>query len=538
MFGGLAGWFSLALKSAFAVAGMAIIVDVVVQRTTAVELNAWHFKLIGVLCCLGFTALNIVSVKHTSRFQIVLVAVLLSILAMFMLWGAGAVDATRYGDFMGRGWAAVLACAGLVFVSFGGLTKVASIAEEVKDPGKNLPRGMLLAWLVVTLFYLGVITVTVGVLDGAELSASLLPVSAAASQFMGPVGFVILALAAITAFVTTGNGGILAASRSPLAMSRDSLLPPHFSRVNQRFKTPHLSILVTGGFMCAAIVLLDLQSLVKTASTLKILLFLLANVSVIVMRESKIQTYRPQFRSPGYPYLHIFAILAYGLLIVDMGKVPLLISAAFVLVSGTWYVLYVSKRVSRASAAVHIVKRVIDQRFKTFTLDNELRDILLERDEVVTDRFDQLVRDCEIIDVPERMQAGQVFQDASHRLAETLDTDQYLLFTRLMQREAEASTVIQAGLAIPHVVIEGKEKFGILLIRAVDGIDFPNVKDPVHAIFVLAGTKDERDYHLRALMAIAQIAQEEHFQRRWLAARDTEAIRNMILLSGRRRDSN
>lgn len=538
LFGGLAGWFSLALKSAFAVAGMAIIIDVVVQRTAAVELSVWHFKLIGVLCCLGFTALNIISVKHTSRFQIVLVAVLLSILAIFMIWGVGAVNVERYSDFMAQGWAAVLFCAGLVFVSFGGLTKVASIAEEVKDPGKNLPRGMLLAWLVVTLFYLGVITITVGVLEGTELSASLLPVSAAANQFMGPVGFVILSLAAIAAFVTTANGGILAASRSPLAMSRDQLLPPQFSRLNQRFQTPHLSILVTGGFMCAAIVLLDLQSLVKTASTLKILLFLLTNVSVIVMRESKIETYRPKFRSPGYPYLHIFAILAYGLLIIDMGKVPLLISTAFVLVSGTWYALYVSKRVNRASAAVHIVKRVIDQRFKTFTLDNELRDILLERDEVVTDRFDQLIRDCEIIDVPERTQAGQVFQDASHRLAETLETDQYLLFTKLMQREAEASTVIQAGLAIPHVVIEGKEKFGILLIRAADGIDFPNVKDPVHAIFVLAGTKDERDYHLRALMAIAQIAQEEDFQRRWLAARDTEAVRNMILLSGRRRDSN
>ncbi len=538
LFGGFAGWFSLALKSAFAVAGISILIDVVLQRTLAVPLSPWHLKAIGVLCCLGFTTLNIVSVKHTSRFQILLVAMLLVILSLFMILGAGAVEAVRYKDFLSKGWLAVLATSGLVFVSFGGLTKVASIAEEVKHPGRNIPLGMLLAWFVVTLFYLGVITITVGVVGGTELSANFLPISLAASKFMGSAGFVVLALAAMAAFVTTANGGILAASRSPLAMSRDDLLPPHFARVNQRFNTPHLSILVTGGFMIVAIVSLDIQSLVKTASTLMILLFILVNISVIVMRESKIQSYRPKFRSPWYPYIHIFAILAYSLLIIDMGKVPLLISAGFVVLSGAWYGLYVSQRVSRASAAMHIVKHVIDQKFKTFTLDSELRDILIERDEIITDRFDQLIKECEIIDLQDRMPADKAFQKAASLLAERLKTDQYLLFTKLLQREAEASTVVQPGLAIPHVVVDGESKFDVLLIRAIDGIDFPNVKAPVHAVFVLAGSKDERDYHLRALMAVAQIAQDKQFQQQWLAARDTEAIRNLILLSTRKRDTN
>ena len=70
----------------------------------------------------------------------------------------------------------------------------------------------------------------------------------------------------------------------------------------------------------------------------------------------------------------------------------------------------------------------------------------------------------------------------------------------------------------------------------LDGIDFPASKEPVKTMFVLAGSKDERNYHLRALMAIAQIAQDKHFESRWLNARDTEAIRNLILLSTRTRD--
>ncbi len=319
LFSGFAGWFSLALKSAFAVVGLALLIKIVLKMFFSVEMSPWLLKSIAVLCCVGFTALNTVSVKHTSRFQVLLVMILLAILVLFTAFGAGAVEAVRYKGFLDKGWAAVFATSGLVFISFGGLTKVASIAEEVKEPGKNLPLGMILAWFIVTLFYLGVTIITVGVIGGAELAGSYAPISLAASKFMGTWGFVLLSLAAIAAFVTTANGGILAASRSPMAMSRDQLLPPALARINERFKTPHMSILLTGGFMAAAIVFLDIESLVKTASTLMIILFILVNASVIIMRESKIQSYRPKFKSPLYPYIHIFAIVAYGALIVDMG---------------------------------------------------------------------------------------------------------------------------------------------------------------------------------------------------------------------------
>jgi len=345
LFSGIAGWFSLALKSAFAIVGMAVFIELIVEK----QMFGWHFKTIAVLCCLVFTALNTVSVKHTSRVQISLVVTLLAILVCFVAFGTRAVEAVRYSGFMEKGWPVVFATSGLVFISFGGLTKIVSIAEEVNDPSRNLPLGMILTWFVVTMFYLGVIMITVGVVDGEELAVSHMPISLAASKFMGPVGFAILGLAAISAFVTTANGGILAASRSPMAMSRDQLLPPILARVNERFKTPHISILLTGGFMTATVVFLDIETLVKTASTLMIILFILVNASVIIMRESKIQSYRPRFRSPLYPYIHILAIIAYVVLIIDMGKVPLLICGCFVGLSAAWFWLYASMRVSRAS---------------------------------------------------------------------------------------------------------------------------------------------------------------------------------------------
>ncbi|MFA5424044.1 MAG: PTS sugar transporter subunit IIA, partial [Phycisphaerae bacterium] len=171
------------------------------------------------------------------------------------------------------------------------------------------------------------------------------------------------------------------------------------------------------------------------------------------------------------------------------------------------------------------------------TLENELRDILLERDEIIEDRFDKLIRDCSVLDIEESIGHEELFRKVSSLMAVRLMENEYVIFEKLLARENETGTVIQPGIAIPHVIVEGTGKFDIVLVRSKDGIDFPRSPEPVKIMFFLAGSKDERNYHLRALMAIAQIAQEDGFEKRWFEARDIEAIRNLILLSARKRDS-
>jgi mannitol/fructose-specific phosphotransferase system IIA component (Ntr-type) len=131
-----------------------------------------------------------------------------------------------------------------------------------------------------------------------------------------------------------------------------------------------------------------------------------------------------------------------------------------------------------------------------------------------------------------------MFRQVAKLLEPRLDISEYVLYEKFLHREAEGGTVVQPGFAIPHIVVEGNNKFDIMLVRARDGIEFPDAPDPVRIIFVMAGSRDERNYHLRALMAIAQIAQEKDFEQRWFAARDTAGIRNLILLSTRKRDTN
>ena len=530
-FGGFANWFSLSLKSTFALVGIGAIAILIVP-----DISPMQVKLIAVVTCCLFTIMNLVSVKITGRIQIILVFCLVTIVILYIGRGFISTHPDRYTPFMPMGLWSVFSTAGLVFVSFGGLTKIASIAEEVKNPTRNIPIGMFLSFFVVTLLYVLAIGVTDGIVDGTELKNSLIPLSLGASHVMGPVGMAILSLAAIIAFITTANSGILSASRSPMAMSRDRLLPKFFAKVHPRLKTPHVSILVTSGFMIVVILFLSIEDLVKTASTLKILLFMMVNIALIIMRESKIQNYRPKFKVPLYPWLPIGALVSYGFLLVEMGKIPLMISVGFFLLGWIGYWSYSRLRVHRKSALMHIVARITAKELVSKTLDKELREIVIERDEIIEDRFDRLIKKCEILDLPKSQPMETVFRRIADMLSNRLKVDEELLFKGFIEREKQSGTVIRPGLAIPHVVVPGEKKFDVLLVRCRKGLAFSCAPQPVYTMFVLVGSLDERNYHLRALMAIAQIAQEANFEKKWLAARNTEELRDVILLSARKRD--
>ncbi len=526
-FSGFASWFSLSLKSAFALFGIGIILQPLVPA-----LGADGVKLIAICFAVVFSVLNAVSVKQSSTIQVALVLLLLTILVAYVALSLPRIDVTRYVPFLPAKRIKLFTATGMIFVSFGGLTKVASVAEEIRDPGRTIPRGMFAAYAAVTLLYILGVFATVGILSPDGLAATLTPLSTGAATFAGRFGSVLLSGAAMLAFVTTANAGLFAASRDPLAMAKDNLIPGCFSRVSIKFRTPLVSILTTAGFMICAVVFLDLESLVKVASTMKLVLFTLVNLSVILMRESKIVSYKPAFRAPGYPYLQIAGIVVYVLLIIEMGTLPLVITGAFFVASLLWYLIYSRSRNTRDSALIRIVERVTSRDLKTGDLSAELREILIERDEIVEDRFDALIRDAEIVDA-DSQDIGGLFSLVADRLSAKFGIPPAQIIRGLEEREAESTTSIHAGLAIPHIVMDGTSEFEIVVVRSKEGIDYGHGLPPVHIVFALAGSSDERNFHLQALMAIAQIVQNTDFVQSWMKARDTEELRDLILLAQR-----
>jgi len=304
----------------------------------------------------------------------------------------------------------VFATASFVFISYGGLTKVAALAEETKNPGRNLPLGMILSLAVTSIFYALVIFVTIGVLSPENLKGSLTPISDGAGVFGGDVWRIIISIGAFLAFISTANAGIMTASRYPLGMSRDKLLPGVFQKISSKFKTPYVAIFFTGAFMILAILFFKLELLVKVASSILILLYILANLTVILFRESKILSYRPRFYSPFYPYLQILGVLGGGFLLIEMGTNILFLTMMFLLLGFIWYKAYAQKRAAQDSALIYVLERLTakDKELASDNLLTELKDIVIQREGIIEQKFYKLVEESMVLDI-EAFKDGRFF---------------------------------------------------------------------------------------------------------------------------------
>ncbi len=545
MLAGMAGWLAFALKAAFAMVGIGAFAQLIWPSADLTPLEwEWLIKAVAIGGCVVFAAMNILSVKVAGRAQVVMVLGLLCVLIYYIAAGVPAMEQhPNFDHVLSRGWPAVFATSAMVFVSFGGLTKVAAVAEEVRRPGRAIPRAMVAAYVLVSLLYIAAVTVVVGTSSSADLSAgpygNLTPLSTSAGGFLGQWGVILLSGAAILAFATTGNGGILAASRVPLAMSRDGFLPGRFQRLS-RFGTPTAGILITCGFMIVMIAGLSLGDLVKVASTMMLLLFVLINAAVLIMRGSGIQNYRPTFRSPLFPWMQIAGILLQGGLVVIMATqmrsaTPLLTAGGFFAACIAWYYVYARPRIDRESALAFMMRNVVADEITRSGLEEELREIAFERDEVVHDRFDRLVQNAAVLDIEGPVMADEVLGQVADVLANRGHGDRERILAMLIEREQTSSTVIQPGLAIPHIIVDGEQHFDMVLVRCRKGIVFAPEEPTVRTAFVLAGSSDERNFHLQALMAIAHVVQEPNFARRWDQARGPDQLKDVVLLSGRHR---
>ncbi len=522
---GLLSWFSLAMKSAFALVGMSIFTVLIIDI---------DIHIIAVFFCLFFLFINLIGIKGAGRTQLVLVLGLFALMLLYVVLGLPKVKITNLEPFVPKGLTGVLFTTGFVFVSYAGLLKIASVAEEIKNPARNIPLGMVISMLVVSIFYTFMILVTIGVLDPNVLQKSLTPISDGASVFMGQWGRIALAVAAILAFLSTANAGIMTAARSLVPLSADGLLPTSVGKINERFRTPHNSLILTSMFIIVAL-FLKLQILVEAASVVLILTNILACVSLIILRESHIQNYRPRFRCPLYPWMQIAGIVAFLFLIIEMGKEAHLISWILFVAGLLVYFFYGRISKNREYALLHLIERITAKELTTYSLEAELREIIRERDEIVKDRFDGLVENCVILDIENSIKVSGFFKLVAGEVAPRLNEKPDLILKLLQDRESQSSTVLSPALAIPHIVIRGEHHFDILLARCKEGIVFSDKYPKVHAVFVILGTKDERHFHLQALSAIAQIAQNPGFEKRWMSAKSKDALKDIVLLGTRRR---
>ncbi|TSD09940.1 amino acid transporter [Haloglomus irregulare] len=346
---GAGTWFSLSFKGALALVGgvpyLLLLFDL-------------PLKPVALALAALLILVNVVGAKQTGRLQVGIVVVMLAALGWFAAGSAPSAQTGNYADFFADGIGGLLAATGLVFVSYAGVTKVASVAEEVEDPGRNIPLGILGSLAFTTVLYVAIVAVLVGVTDPGSVAGTLTPVAVAAEVTLGRAGVVAVILAAILALVSTANAGILSSSRYPFAMSRDSLAPPSLSAVSDRFGTPVNSITLTGVVLLVLIAFVPILDIAKLASAFQIMVFALINLAVVAFREGSAE-YEPEFSSPLYPWMQVFGAVTGLALLTQMGTVALAGAALITVASVVWYLVYVRPRVRREGAATDAIRRQV-----------------------------------------------------------------------------------------------------------------------------------------------------------------------------------
>ena len=529
--GGLGSWIALIFKSAFALIGMGAYLSLYIDLPMLP---------LALVLTVVFGLLNIFGAKETAFLQRLLVSALVLIMGYFLiegveyLTGNSVLPEMQESNFLTNGMNGFISTVGLVFVSYAGLTKVASIAEEVQNPDKAIPLGMTLSLLTASIVYVLGVFIMVKVLPAATLFSSLTPVTDAGyvviTWIPESIGILLIVIAAIAAFASTGNAGIMSASRYPLAMSRDGLMPQFFGKIG-RFKTPHISVLSTTFVMILVLLLFDVEAVAKLASAFQLLLFFLLNLAVVVMRESKIEAYKPGFNSPFYPWVQILGMIISIWLVSEMGLLAVGLTGALVILCIVWYSYYAHGKVKRQGAIYHVHARLGQMRYEA--LEHELMTIINEKNLDSSMTYEEVIARSEII----RAQSADKDLDIlSNKAVKSLEqrlqkeTNLESGWATALTDMATQATRLKQGVYFKYVQLEGLRMPEMVAIQCKGGLTMPAFgEEKIHALIFLVTPEEQPLLHMRIIGHMAELIEAEEFLDRWVAATDERTLKEVLL---------
>ena len=340
LFGTIAGiglWLSLLLKSAFSLVGLSAYLYVVVNIDEA------YTKAIALLALLLIFLLNVFGLKKVEKTQLVIVTTSIISLIVIIVLGFNSFDSKLTEPVFSDGTNGFIAGVAFLYISYAGVTKIAAIAGEIKNPAKNLPLTMIISLFLITTIYCLVALALVGNVEASILATDIKPIHTLFQTIGGETFGLIAGVVGTLTLMSMANSGVLASSRFPFAMSKDGLLPSYLAGINSRFMTPVSAILTTSTLIALAIIFLDVVKIAKLASAFKVLMFIFNELTVIVLRETNAQWYKPTFKSPMYPYVQIFGILSGIVLLAYLGVMPVVSVIGVVILGFLIFLVYGSK---------------------------------------------------------------------------------------------------------------------------------------------------------------------------------------------------
>lgn len=296
----------------------------------------WHAPLemfAGLVAVTALTLLNIKGTKESGSFQVIVTIGKVLLLLWFIAGGLSAIDTALLVEKLSTDILMLGSTAALVFITFFGFSAIAASAGEVKNPTKTIPRAIFISMGIVTLLYTLVVLVVVSA-NLTEYSESAM--GTAATNFLGPIGGMVIVGGALFSMISASNASIMAGSRVALSMSQLGHLPRELGAINAQTRTPIIALMLVGTGIAGSALLLPLEDLAHFADSILLTALILVNAALIVHRRKYPELKRP-FRVPLVPLLPTLGILANIYLltqIIQQGHVIPAVLAALSLVLG------------------------------------------------------------------------------------------------------------------------------------------------------------------------------------------------------------
>lgn len=277
--------------------------------TTAYLANpeAGFINLPAVAIILLLTGLLVIGIRQSAIFNFVMVLIKLSVIVVFIVAGAGHIQAENWSNFTPFGFGGVLTGAGVIFFAYIGFDAVSTAAQEAINPQKDVPIGIIASLAVCTLLYILVAGVLTGIISYTELNVAApiaLAVDHVGMSWLSPI----IKIAAIAGLTSVMLVLLMGQSRIFFSMAKDQLLPPLFAQVHPKFQTPHLSTILVGVAVSLLAGFMPIEKLGELVSIGTLFAFVLVCGGVWILRVSHPEMER-HFKCPAVPYVPVAGIL-------------------------------------------------------------------------------------------------------------------------------------------------------------------------------------------------------------------------------------
>lgn len=310
-------WLSVDYRSAVQAAAAVAKAGGQVDPSIALNYEAWlnHPTILGIPIVFNFLAVAIVALitwvlvlgaKESARVNNIMVVIKLVILLFFIYVGAKYVKPEHWSPFMPNGFSGVWTGASLIFFAYIGFDAISTAAEECRNPGRDMPIGIIGSLAICTLIYVAVAAVLTGMMPWDKLGVAD-PLAAALAYVGSDAAAGLVAFGAVISMTAVLLVFQYGQPRIFFSMSRDGLLPPYFEKIHPKYKTPHKTTIWTGVVVAAISAVANINEIVELTNIGTLFAFALVCAGIIILRYK--DPHRPRaFRTPLVPLVPLLGI--------------------------------------------------------------------------------------------------------------------------------------------------------------------------------------------------------------------------------------